>query len=344
MGGVECYCSRHGIDTLEGMKMKRSSLSLKITRIASVLVAAALASSLTPAALATETDSDDADDATEIEEATYVTLGADLTDDQEEEVLAFFGLDEDDLDDMNVITVTNTDERTYLEGTVDDSIIGTRTLSCSYVQITSSGGIEVETANLTYVTKSAIYNALQTAGIANCTAVVTAPTSVSGTGALTGIFLAVEDATGEELDEEKKEVATEELVETSDLEDEYGSDVAEVISDVKDAVASSTDDLSTDEIEDIVIAKADEYGVELDESDLDTITTLAESIQDLGYDASAFSETLADITGDTSGVLATIKSFFSSIASFFTGLFGGSATTSILDDLDTSIFELDGAE
>ena len=305
--------------------MKRTHLK----KACASMVAAALVLALLPASAFADSSS------------TIVTLGADLTSDQQATVLEFFGLTESDLENMEVITVTNSDEREYLEGTVSDSIIGTKTLSCSYIQLTDSGGIEVETANLTYVTKSAIYNALQTAGVENCTAVVTAPYDVSGTGALTGIFLAAEQATGEELDEEKKAAATEELVETSDLEETYGSDVAGVISDVKDQVISATEDLSTDEISALVEETANDYGVSLSDSDLSSITSLVENIQGLDYDTSAFSDTLSSIAGDSSGVLASIKSFFSSIASFFAGLFGGGSSSSILDNLDTDVFELD---
>ena len=274
--------------------------------------------------------------------STIVTLGADLTDEQRETVLEFFGLTEDDLDSMEVIEVTNTDEREYLEGTLDDSIIGYKTLSCSYVQITDSGGINVQTANLTYVTSDIIYNALQTAGIENCNVVVTAPYDVSGTGALTGIFMAFE-ADGTELDEDKKEAATEELVATAELEDTYGEEAAEIIGDVKNEVVSATEDMSDEEISELVDETASEYGITLSEEDLATITELIASIQQLDYDTNAFSDTLSGLSENASGIWATIKSFFSSIVEFFTNLFssGSDGSDSILDDLNTDVYELD---
>ena len=327
----------------------RAAFTAIASAIVAVAAAAALALTLAPATAW-------ADSASRI-----VTLGADLTDEQEETVLEFFNLTEDDLDEMQVITVTNEDEREYLEGTLDDSIIGYVTLSCSYIQLTDSGGINVETANLTYVTSNTIYNALQTAGIENCDVVVTAPYDVSGTGALTGIFMAVE-ADGTELDEEKKEAATEELVETAELEDEYGEEVTEVISDVKDEVNSSDSDLSSDEISTIVEDTASEYEVSLSDEDIETITNLAESIQQLDYDTNAFSDTLSDLNSSGTGFFATIANFFQSIADFFTNLVsnitGGDASEdagsdasdesadddgSILDDLNTDVIQLDDA-
>jgi uncharacterized protein YpuA (DUF1002 family) len=123
-----------------------------------------------------------------------VTLGANLNEEQKEKVLSFFGLTESDLDNMDVIYVNNKQERQYLEGIVADDVIGTKTYSCSYIEPTTSGGINVKTANLTYVTSSILYNTLQTAGVENCNIIVTAPFPVSGTGALTGIFLAFDNA------------------------------------------------------------------------------------------------------------------------------------------------------
>ena len=274
--------------------------------------------------------------------STIVTLGADLTDEQRETVLEFFGLTEEDLDSMEVIEVTNTDEREYLEGTLDDSIIGYKTLSCSYVQITNSGGINVQTANLTYVTSDIIYNALQTAGVENCNVVVTAPYDVSGTGALTGIFMAFE-ADGTELDEDKKEAATEELVATAELEDTYGEEAAEIIGDVKNEAISSGGDMTDEEISELVEETASEYGITFSDEDLATITELIASIQQLDYDTNAFANTLSGLSENASGIWAAIKSFFSSIIDFFVNLFSGgsSESDSILDDLNTDVYELD---
>ena len=86
-----------------------------------------------------------------------VTLGADLNAEQRATVLKFFGLTEADLASRNVITVTNADERRYLEGQLPSEVIGDKTWSCSYIQQLDRGGIRVETANLTYVTKNTLY-------------------------------------------------------------------------------------------------------------------------------------------------------------------------------------------
>lgn len=288
-----------------------------------------------------------------------VTIGADLTDSQKATVLDFFGLSESDLENMQVITVNNQDERAYLEGTVSDAVIGTQTLSCSYIEPTTSGGINVETANLTYVTKNTLYNALQTAGIENCNLVVTAPYKVSGTGALTGIFKAYE-ANGKTLDDDKKEAATQEMVDTAKLENTYGEGAAQVIGDVKDQVISSGKDMTDDQIRDIIKTAAKAKGINLTDADIDTILAMVKRVKSLDYDKTAFSNTLDKISGQldelngkADGILGAIQEFFGNIVKWFQGLFGGgsdnanenasggSSNAGILGGLNTNVFELD---
>ena len=153
-----------------------------------------------------------------------ITLGADLTQEQKEKVMAFFNTSEDA---VTVITITNQDERKYLESLVKDDVIGTRTLSCSYILPQTSGGIVVKTANLTWVTDAMLANSLLTSGVENCQVLATAPFEVSGTGALTGVMMAYEKSSGEELDDSKKELATEELILTGELIDNSMSEYSE---------------------------------------------------------------------------------------------------------------------
>ena len=78
----------------------------------------------------------------------------------------YFGTSADQVD---TIEVTNTDERKYMEGIATESQIGTRTYSCSYVEPTDSGGIQVKVANLTFVTSSMIASTLLTSGVRTVT-------------------------------------------------------------------------------------------------------------------------------------------------------------------------------
>ena len=58
-----------------------------------------------------------------------LALGADLSTDQRAAVLGLLGVDESDLANYDVISITNADEHEYLDKYLDASIIGTRALS-----------------------------------------------------------------------------------------------------------------------------------------------------------------------------------------------------------------------
>lgn len=89
-----------------------------------------------------------------------VTLGADLTADQKNLVLSYFGIKDSDKSQYSFITINNEEERDALKGIVPTEQIGTKTYSCAYIEPTTEGGINVETTNLTYVTDNMIGIAL----------------------------------------------------------------------------------------------------------------------------------------------------------------------------------------
>ena len=155
-----------------------------------------------------------------------VTLGADLSKEQMNTMLRYFKVN---ADEVEIMYITNEDEREHLSDYVPLSQIGTRTVSCAYVRPTNSGGIKVRTANLNWVTGNMIASTLSTSGVKNCEVIAACPFEVSGTGALTGIQMAYEKASGEKLDEEKKQIATEEIVVTGNLADEVGKNDATTV-------------------------------------------------------------------------------------------------------------------
>ena len=71
-----------------------------------------------------------------------VTLGADLTQDQKNTMMKYFNVDSNQ---VQILTITNQDERDHLSAYVPLEQIGTRTVSCAYVKPTQSGGIKVRT-------------------------------------------------------------------------------------------------------------------------------------------------------------------------------------------------------
>jgi len=241
-----------------------------------------------------------------------VTLGANLTEEQKTNMYEYFGTSSDE---VVTIEVTNADERVYMEGIASEAQIGTRALSCAFVEPTNSGGIQVKVANLTFVTSSMIASTLMTSGVENCNVVAACPIEVSGTGALTGIMMAYEVASGEELSEEQKEAAVEELVTTGELADEIGQEeAADLMNEIKEEIIS--ENISDPaQIEDIIETAASDAGVTLTDEQMAQIRELMEKISQFDIDVNALKDTLDNLMGKSEG-------FFDGLINSIKGLFG----------------------
>lgn len=224
--------------------------------------------------------------------AKVVTLGADLTQDQKDTMMRYF---KTDASQVQILTITNKDEREHLGHYIPLEQIGTRTLSCAYVKPTQSGGIKVRTANLNYVTGNMIANALSTAGVTNCEAVAACPYEVSGTGALTGVIMAYESASGQKLDSTKKDLATKEVVVTGDLAQQVGNDNATNIINQAKLQIIGENVQNADEIYNIVNNIAVQNNVTLSQEELETIVALLQEIAQQSYDIEQMKETLENI-------------------------------------------------
>lgn len=224
--------------------------------------------------------------------AKVVTLGADLTQDQKDTMMRYF---KTDASQVQILTITNQDERAQLGDYIPLEQIGTRTLSCAYVRPTQSGGIKVRTANLNYVTGNMIANALSTAGVTNCEAVAACPYEVSGTGALTGVIMAYESASGKQLDTTKKDLATQEVVVTGNLSQQVGNDNATNIINQAKLQIIGENVQNADEIYNIVNNIAIANNVTLSQEEMDTIVSLLQQIAQQSYDIEQMKETLEDI-------------------------------------------------
>ena len=268
-----------------------------------------------------------------------VTIGADLNAQQRQMMLDYFGVSENE---AMIINVTNSEERKYLQGVATDAQLGRRTISCAYVEPTSGkDGINVKTANLTWVTSSMIASTLTTAGLTSANVIAAAPYAVSGTGALTGVIKAFEDASGEKLDETKKELANEELVTTGDLGDEIGQDkAAGVVNDVKnEVIKEGTSD--TTQIADIINNVTNNYNVTLTPEQIRALTSLMEKIGAQNYNYNDIKVTLENVKFNINENLSAIGEnvdtvgLFEKIKHWFANL-GGGADTGILEQTDES--------
>ena len=227
-----------------------------------------------------------------------VTLGADLTDAQKNTMMKYFNVDSSQ---VQILTITNQDERDHLSAYVPIEQIGTRTVSCAYVKPTQSGGIKVRTANLNWVTCNMIATSLSTSGVKNCEVVAACPFEVSGTGALTGIQMAYETATGEELDSTKKELATEEMVVTGNLADEVGKNDATTVMNNSKMQVIRDNVQNADDIYNIVVNVAQQNNVNLDSDQIDKIVSLLQQIAQQDYNYDDVKATLEQVDQNTSG-------------------------------------------
>ena len=264
-----------------------------------------------------------------------VTIGVNNTAEQRAKIFKYFGVNENE---VQVLEVNNKEEREYLGGVATEAQLGTKTYSCAYVQPTNSGGINVKTANITWVTSSMVASTLSTAGMQNANCVIAAVFPVSGTGALTGVMKAFEDASGKKLDEDKKELASEELITTGDLGDDIGQDKATgVINDVKtEIIKNGTHD--TNQIAQTINNVTNNYNVTLTDAQVKQITDLMGKIAAQNYDYNSMKETLnnvSDVVQDNlkeAGEDIKGSGFFSSIKDWFTNLFKGNKDLGILQD------------
>ena len=256
---------------------------------------------------------------------TVVTLGKDLDDAQRKQILELFKVDEKDI---TIIEVNNQEERKYLEGVATEGQLGKLTISSAYVELLEEdSGIKVETYNISWVTKEMYANALVTAGVTNAKVIAAAPFPVSGTGALTGILKAFEQATGEKISEEQKKVANEEVVRVGELGEEVGQDKAsELVKKVKEEIIDKGVK-DPEEIKKIIIEIAGSLDINLNIDQIQKIGGLMEKITKLDLNTETIKEQLKDIGSkldDTlknneevksllQKILDAIKNFFNSI-------------------------------
>ena len=218
-----------------------------------------------------------------------VTLGADLSDEQKQAILRYFGVAGQNL---QTLTITNQDERNHLGSYVPLEQIGTRTYSCALVSPTNSGGIQVKTANLSWVTSNMIAATLSTSGVVNCDVLAASPFEVSGTGALTGILMAYESAVGTTLDETKKEVATQELITTTTIANNIGPiEATEIVNETKTQIIEGNV-ISDNDIDVIINEVAKEQDISLSDEDRKLLTELMQQIAQQEYDYEDMKETL----------------------------------------------------
>ncbi len=258
---------------------------------------------------------------------TIITLGEDLTEEQKQALLNEMNATEAD----EIIYVSNAEEHQYLGSYVAKSKIGTRALSSSKITLTEKGsGIHVTTNNINWVSEGMYENALITAGVEDADVYVTAPITVSGTAALTGIIKAYEVATDIEIPEEQKQVANEEMVKTAELGESIGVEQAtELMNRIKEEIANHPVE-SEDDLRELIRKIAAELGVELTEEELNGLVSLFMRMKDLNIDWNQVQEQISKVRDnleeilnreETKGLIESILDFLNQLIDVIRGFF-----------------------
>ena len=234
-----------------------------------------------------------------------VSVGADLTEAQQKQMLDFFGVTKDD---VMMLTVTNAQVRESLKDKASEQQIVTKSTSCAYVKSATKGsGIKVNTHNITWVTEEMYAGAMITAGIEDAEVIAAAPFNVTGTTALTGIMKAFEKATGKELSHDAKKIANEELVITGELGEDLGKDKAnELVHKIKTQMIKQQVK-NPDDIRQIIKKIATELNIELSDEEIDKILSLMEKISRLDLNVNKISQQLDKISTDIDKIKKTVE-------------------------------------
>jgi uncharacterized protein YpuA (DUF1002 family) len=210
-----------------------------------------------------------------------VTLGENLTEQQKNEMLTELAVPEN----AQIITVSNKEEHDYLGESIPKAQIGSIAISSASITIgAKDSGLDVQTNNITWVTDEMYTNALFTAGVKDATIQITAPFSVTGTAALTGIMKAYETTTNEEIPEEIKKVANEEMVKTAQLGDSIGAEnAAALMGKVKDEIAKNEPKTEAD-LRALIEQVATELGITLKDAELDMLVDFFNKLNAMDID------------------------------------------------------------
>lgn len=263
----------------------------------------------------------------------YLALGANLTNEQKQTVLSLMGIDPANLDQYQVVTVTNEEEHQYLDAYLDASIIGTRALSSVVIAKRDKGdGIRISTKNISYCTIGMYKNALATAGLEDADVIIAGPFPLSGTAALIGAMKAYADMEEADIDTESLDAAMNEIVVTGELNESLGDDAQteEFIAYVKQKVVEGGLQ-SKEKIQEAISEACDKFEITLSDSEKESITALMEKIGSLDINIDSLMKQAGSIYDSlkemesSSGFLSKIAAFFKklldSIIQFFENLF-----------------------
>src|SRR5699024_1932059 len=285
----------------------------KLKTILLALLSVTLFFGLTAPALAVEED---------LVGVPIVVYGANLTDDEIEKVKEL--LDVEDLEDTREYTVTGQDYFDYIGGSASSNMFS----SAKIIGEDEGKGITIHIVtpeNITKVTSEMYDNALLTAGGEQASVDVDSPRPVTRHSALTGIYKAY-DAEGVQLDQDRMEVASEELEVATDLAEKEGMSqekVSELLAEIKKAI-SEKNPATREDIERNIKEEYEKFEINLSEVDLQKLIDLFEKMRSINIDFDKVKEQLEDLTSkvkDKMDELGLDEGFWKKVANFFGDLF-----------------------
>ena len=251
-----------------------------------------------------------------------VVMGADLDEEQRAQIYRDFSLAEGDIKEL---TITNQEERAYLEGIAPEDKIGNLALSCVYIRtLEENSGLTITLHNINWCSENMYRNVLVTAGITDASVMISAPYPVSG-----GIYKAYEDVTGEKLDESAKKAAANELFITGSLAETIGSTDATLLVNELKGILDQTQNMTDDEVHKEIHNLAKSLGIQVTDSQIEQLVGLCRELE--GLDTQQLQEHLESIAGTVDSAQKTnaffsaleknIQNFFTNIGTFFSNLF-----------------------
>lgn len=251
-----------------------------------------------------------------------VVYGANLSDQEIEEVREL--LEIDDPEEAREYYVSGEDYYNYIGGSKTSNMFS----SAKILGEEDGKGITIHIVtpeNITKVTSEMYANALLTAGVENASVYVASPRQVTGHSALTGIYKAY-DAEGVQLDQDRMEVASEELDMATDLAEREGlteEKVSELLAEIKKAI-SEQKPATKEDIERIIKEQLEDLDIRLSEEDMQRLIDLFEKMRSLNIDFDKVKKQLEDLTATLSEKMDELgldEGFFEKVGVFLQDLF-----------------------
>lgn len=222
-----------------------------------------------------------------------VVYGETLSDDQKEEVRRLLEIT-DEMEAREYV-VTGEDIAKYIDGDPNS-----RMFSSAKIIVEPEGkGINIQIVtpeNITKVTEDMYRNALLTAGVEDATVEVASPIPVTGGSALSGIYKAY-DAEGAELDQDRMEIANEELDLATELSEREGLDsdkVSELLAEIKKEIADKKPE-SKEDVEKIIDEILIKLEISLSDKDRELLLKLFDKMREIDIDFDKVKDQLEDI-------------------------------------------------